>query len=123
MILHTQPAKPWTKHDFLLLEAHQILESERCGQCGYPIYICHNEDERIQFRLDEDTCSIRAAVERQEEAESKKKNAKTKHGTQIAPTPYVMKTPGDEGETPTLSDFREPYYKAQMEKRAKLERS
>ena len=57
MILHKQPSKPWNKHDFLLLEAYQILEEERCGQCGLPKYICHSEDPEVRFRIEEDQCA------------------------------------------------------------------
>lgn len=116
MILHTQPSKKWTTHDFLLLQAYQILQDERCGQCGLPRYICHNDDPRIRVRVEEDSCAIKGAVESRERMNSKNKNYVAPVGTQLQPEPYTS-------DGSDLVSFREPYYRAEAERREKIRES
>lgn len=46
----------WTRRDKALLEAYQILEDERCPECGNPVWICRNEDSNIRFRVKKTIC-------------------------------------------------------------------
>lgn len=113
MILHTQPTKKWNEYDFLLLEAYQILESERCGQCGLPRYICHNDSNEIQFSLAEDTCHAKAKIDERNRADSKRTNFEPPAGTVLVPEP--RSTEGKE-----LIDYRQPYYEAEAARRAEI---
>lgn len=110
MILHTQPSKPWNKHDFLILEAYQILEDERCGQCGLPRYICHSEDNEVRFRIEEDTC---AAMVDKEAYEEQKRGSNSDYkpplGTRLHPVPYM-------NDGTDFTRLREPYYRAEAER-------
>jgi hypothetical protein len=87
MILQKQPSKPWDKYDFLLLEAYQILEEERCPQCGLPQWICHNEDEDIQIELRDDTCFVKRTEQEADAINAKITNYKTPLGTVVQPHP------------------------------------
>jgi hypothetical protein len=117
MILHKQPTKPWNEHDFLLLEAYQILEEERCQQCGLPRYICHNESADLRFRIEEDTCAAMVEKESYEERKrSSNKDYKPPLGTTLRPVPYME----DGGE---FTRLREPYYQAEAERQAAITES
>lgn len=110
MILHTQPTKRWNAHDFLLLEAYQILEEERCQQCGLPRYICHNESSDVRFRIVEDTCA--AMVEKDMYEEQKRgsdKDYRAPAGTTLRPEPYAV-------DGRDLTTFRTQYYLDEAEK-------
>ncbi|MET4703109.1 hypothetical protein [Frigoribacterium sp. UYMn621] len=87
MILHTQPRKAWNAYDFLLLEAFAIYEAEKCSQCGYPVWICHNEDEayRIEFDLVDDVCYAKREIDMVNEANSQSKTYKAPAGIQQRP--------------------------------------
>jgi hypothetical protein len=117
MILHAQPNKPWNKHDFMLLEAYQQLEEDRCGQCGLPRYICHSTSEDIQFRILEDNCAATQKVDQikaQRAKSSKKKDgADPDSGVALIPYPYT------ESGVP-LSSHRIPYYEAEAARIAEV---
>jgi hypothetical protein len=111
MILHTQPGKKWTEEDFLLLEAYQILEDERCSQCGLPRYICHSDDRRIQFWVDSDTCNAKYEVDKR--MESVKEPPK---GTVLVPHPFMT----DDSD---FVELRGPYYEAESKRLEALQAS
>lgn len=85
MIMGTQPRDDWDEFDFLLLEAYQILEDERCGQCGLPVWICKNEDSDIRIELEDDTCFVKREIDAVNELNSKNEGYKTPHGTVSRP--------------------------------------
>ena len=59
--------------DIALALAFEILEQERCPQCGMYVWMCHTEDTDIQFDVVEDICEARRAVgERDEQIKDKK---------------------------------------------------
>lgn len=110
MILHTQPSGKWNDLDFLIMEAYEIYKSEMCPECGYPIYVCHNDSNDIKFRLAEVTCYGKAAVDKRNKANSKKKGFEPPAGTTLRPEPY-SKTGAD------LTSYREQFYLDLMAKR------
>lgn len=109
-ILGTDSNKPWNKWDILIATAYQIMEEERCSQCGYPVYICHNESSEIRFALRDDTCFAKAKVEKRNDDDSSRTKYKKPFGQVLAPEAY----------TPSGEDFvtyRESYYLAEQAKR------
>ncbi|WP_025157275.1 hypothetical protein [Leifsonia aquatica] len=94
----------WSEWDYLLVEAVQSLEAERC-RCGLPVYICHSDDPRIRFRVEEDECEAQKAVDIFEEREQKRagENWKKPHGVALRPVPYT--TDGSD-----FASYRDSYY-------------
>jgi hypothetical protein len=85
MIMQTQPRDDWDEFDFLLIEAYQILESERCSQCGLPRWICHSEDSDVRIDLRDDTCFVKREIDAEKELHSKDANYVAPHGTVTVP--------------------------------------
>lgn len=113
MILHTQPSDPWIEEDFLLLEAFQILEQERCGQCGLPRYICHTSDTRVRFDIHEDTCEAKYEVERHEENLAAQEGYKAPLGTVMVPRPWMS-------DRSDFAELRDDYYRAEVQRESEI---
>lgn len=105
LILGKDSRKPWGPWDIVLARAYQRFLNEICGQCGLPKYICHNDDNRIQFRLGRDECASTALVEREQERNTKSEQ-KT-YGQRLYGEPYLTDDAVEGGME--LSDFRKPY--------------
>ena len=102
MLFHEQPDLPWTKFDFLLLEAYQMLQDETCAMCSNPIWICRNEyASTIGFKIKSTKCFAKAELDRHQERESKKKSKAKKHGEQE----YVLAYTYDGSELPTRMSY------------------
>jgi hypothetical protein len=102
VLFHEQPFDPWTKFDFLLLEAYQTLQDETCSQCGNPIWICRNEDAtNVGFKIKTTVCFAKAELERHNEMKEKKKSKKKNYGE----SDYVVAYTYDGGEMPTRSSY------------------
>lgn len=101
------PYGAWTKYDYLLLEALQVIKDETC-ECGYPVWICRNESEDVQFRINKITCE----ANRLAETEGKKYDDKNKKpaGLSLRPEPFTVSGA-------PLSDFRHLYYEQQKVRR------
>jgi hypothetical protein len=104
LILGKDSRKPWGKWDLLIAEAYQILQSERCGQCGLPIWICHSEDSDIEFDLIDDTCFATRERETVQEADSKSAGYEMPKGTVSHPVPFTR------SKKPMEYEMREEYY-------------
>jgi len=104
-ILGTDRTK-WNKWDILVAEAYEIVQREKCGQCGLPIWICRSDDEDIQFSIKRDTCHAIATKERYE----KKQKGDPDPGVSLRPEPKIA-------DGRDLADFREPYYRAIVKRR------
>lgn len=113
MLFQEQPGKKWRKHDFLLIEALEIMESERCGQCGLPRWQCHDETGDIQFRITEDVCVVKRDIDIKNE-ESSKAEAKN-HGVSLLPEPFYV----NGGDPVTL---RDAYYEAVKKRQEEREK-
>lgn len=114
MILGSDNRKRWSKWDVALAAAYQILESERCPQCGLPEYVCHSASNDIGFDIQETTCAAMRKKESAEEAarekRSKRKDAKEPHGVTLTPVPFTYS--GKD-----LTVHREAYYESLAERR------
>lgn len=116
LILGKDSKRPWGKWDILLAKAYQRFLNEICQQCGLPKYICHSEDNRIQFKLVEDECAATARSERAQEAlvDAKKKS----FGVKLYGEPYLMPEAVEAGLE--FSDFRKPWLVETAKKRGLL---
>jgi hypothetical protein len=99
----------WTEMDALILNAYQVVTSERCQHCNLPRWLCRNEDARLQVRINIDDCYATSELEKYREG--LKDGEK---GTALYPEFYV--TDG----TP-LIEFRELYFKQLAAERAEEE--
>lgn len=87
------------------------MEQERCGQCGLPIWQCHDDTGKVQFSVEQDTCVAKRQVELEQEKQTKDKKL---HGVNFYPSPFFV----DGG---TWVGVRDAYYEAQAEKAKLLE--
>lgn len=111
MLFHEQPDLPWTKFDFLLLEAYQMLQDETCSMCGNPIWVCRNEyANNVGFKIKSAKCFAKAELDKHQERQSKKKT-KPKHGEQE----YVLAYAYDGGELPTRMSYLNSMAQAMMD--------
>lgn len=106
MILGEDNRKPWSHLDVLIMQAYQIIEDERCSQCGAPRWLCRNEDPRLQVKIKVDDCYAKQEISKFEDS----RKDKDKGGVAY---PEFYTTDG----TP-LEDFRALYYKQLAEERA-----
>ena len=116
-ILHVQPFSDWDDNDFRVREAWSILQAERCGQCGLPKYVCHNDSPDLEFDIIEDDCRAIAAKTEREESEREAGGDTYKPSTSTTLRPHQILTSGADPAT-----LREPYYRAQYEMQKQLER-
>ena len=108
MLFHEQPADEWTRYDYLLLEAYQILQDETCSHCGNPIWICRNEfAANVGFKIKTAVCFAKAELDRHQEAQEKKKSKQKRYGEQD----YVVAYTYDNSDMPS----RMSYYSALAE--------
>jgi hypothetical protein len=111
LILGKDSRKPWGKWDLLIAEAYQILQTERCSQCGLPVWICHSEDSDIEFDLVEETCFATRERETVHEADSKSAGYEEPKGTVAHPVPFTR------SKKPMEYAMRDEYYVWRAEKR------
>lgn len=97
MIFSDPSHDKWNEWDYKLFKAHYILED--WYRDGVPIW--WDESDRVTFDAKARVSKSRAAIERAQEADSKKKN-KT-HGRYFVAEPRVM----DGGEMPTRDEWLE----------------
>lgn len=97
MIFSKPDHKEWTVWDYRLIKAHYILQD--WYRDGIPIW--WDESDRVTFDVKARTSKSRAAIERAQEAESKKK--KSSHGKYFVAEPRLM----DGGEMPTRDEWLE----------------
>lgn len=100
--------KPWSTKDKMLVEAYQILEDEKCPECGNPIWICRNEDSNIQFKVRKTTCYGKRRMDEHrtdlKSMSTKEKNkARQDWGKIEWPEPFTL----DETPLPTRREFFE----------------
>ena len=105
LILGKDSRKGWNSYDIVFAKAYQRFLNEICQQCGNPKYMCHTDDNRIQFRIARDECAATAVAEREQERISKG-NIKN-YGVQVYAEPFLTQDAIKDGLE--FSDFREPY--------------
>lgn len=50
------PYSGWVSHDYRIMEAMTIMEAEKCGRCGNPVWLCHSMNSSIDFEVEVQTC-------------------------------------------------------------------
>lgn len=78
LVLSRQPDKPWTRLDFLLMEAYQVYEDEMSKSSGIPVWLTRSLDPDIGFVVEERTDQADAALEKYDKEHS---GDKKKFGT------------------------------------------
>lgn len=102
MIFHEQPTAQWTRFDFMLLEAYQMLQDETCNQCGNPIWLCRSTDRNLQFKMEKSTCyAVRAEEQWMKRKRTTKKEWEPDPGDTWFPVPYTV----DDSPLPTRFDY------------------
>lgn len=102
-----RPFGKWTAMDWACLEAYQMVQNERCAQCGGPKWICHNEDGDIGFKVVEDICFATKEIETQDEKkQNRNSNYKPPKGVRVRPEAFRYSG------RPIDGDMREAYYEA-----------
>lgn len=112
LILGKDSRKPWGPWDIVLAKAYQRFLNELCGQCGLPKYICHTDDNRVQFKVSTDECASAAKAEKAQHDDAS--SDKRKFGLRYFGEPYLTQGAIDEGME--LSDLRRPYLRERAKK-------
>ena len=109
MVYGTSAIGDWDKKDRNLLEAYQILDDERCSECGNPVWICRNPDSNVQFTVKSDVCYGKRAFEEKNTDWSQFKNAKekSKARSKLGVIEYPQAFTLDEGPLPTRREYYE----------------
>lgn len=76
MIFQEQPTEPWTKYDFLFLEAYQIIKNETCPKCGHPIWLCRSDSNTFDWEVRDYVCAADRALRAKEYKRTNGKTAK-----------------------------------------------
>ncbi len=106
MVLGADSREPWSREDVTLMTAYQILEGEKCSQCGLPSWQCQSEDRELMVRIKEHTCFVKAELDKRHEA----KDHKTPPGVTLYPELYRR-------DDKPLHKMRSEYYKGLAEAR------
>ena len=108
MIFHEQPTDKWTRFDFLLLEAYQVLQDETCPQCGQPVWLCRSDSPDVNIKVRKATCNVSAAVEKKRKAlEKGARNGKPALAAGEYLYPIIEPIPVPGAKLPTRRDFYE----------------
>lgn len=111
MVYHQQPDEEWTTLDFQLLEAYQVIEDEKCPQCGQPVWLCRSTDSNVEWTVKESICYSSRAKEEKEARRNKKTRAKVKASERAAwgrieyAVPRIMSAAPEGTKLPTRKDF------------------
>lgn len=119
ILLGADNRKRWSKWDIVLVQAKQVLEAERCGQCGNPKWVCQNPDNDIEYQFHKEVCFATQALNKYEKTEEKKRKKNGRRGAQAddepvgeAAYPSAYRVSGAE-----LGDLRDGFYEAESERR------
>lgn len=104
MILGEDNRKAWSELDVLVMQAYEILEAERCPDCGYYTWICQSTDPHVDWKVEEvKACDAKIAVKEFDERR-KSKNKDEDDGARGRPIPSIR------NDAFPLSDLRQRYY-------------
>lgn len=111
-IVYGKPVnQEWDAMDRALIEAYQILEDERCPECGQPTWICRNDDPNIQFSVKKDVCHAKRVLEETHGQDALKNTKDTKERNKIKASwgsiEYAAPFTIDEGPLPTRKEYYE----------------
>lgn len=118
LVLGKDSKKGWNRWDIVLAKAYQRFLNELCQQCNGPKYICHTDDNRIQYKDARDECASAAVSERiqRDIAKAAEKHPNSiRFGTRVYAEPFLTEDAIADGLE--FSDFRRPYLMDQAKKR------
>lgn len=115
LILGKDSRRQWSRTDTVFAKAYQRFKNELCAQCGLPKYICHTDDNRIQFTTVEDHCASAAKSEKEQHDRTSKKGSKPQFGVRLFAEPKLTEEAIAQGME--FSDFRRPYYRELAKKK------
>lgn len=118
LILGKDSGKPWTETDILFAKSYQQYLAELCPQCGWPEYICHNDDNRIHISAKKDECEVTKSAEREQAKLAKDSEKNPLYGTKVYGHVELTAEAVEEGLE--FVDFRRPYLIEQAKKRGDL---
>lgn len=72
MLLGKDNRKRWSDLDILIMQAYQIVQDEKCSQCGWPRWICQSDDPKLQVRVKEYHCYAKQELEKHAEGNREK---------------------------------------------------
>ncbi len=62
------PGEAWTRRDWLLAQAVEMLDATRCRGCGQPTWLSHDRDLKRRWKVSAERCfSCDAQASRQKE--------------------------------------------------------
>ncbi len=80
LIATAQPTDDWTIEDKKLVIAFTVLDKQRCGKCGQPLWICRSMNNNLDFSVKVGTCYVEKALEDRKKKDSKRKDGGLKDG-------------------------------------------
>lgn len=108
-IIYGRNGGSWSEVDKKLAIAFTIMQKEKCGGCGHPVWVCRNTSNKIDFSVRSGMCYAKAKESKMEERRNKQKNFKPKHGEYN----YVVPVMVDGSDIP--HGLRGEYYEALAE--------
>lgn len=87
----------------------QILEEEKCPQCGVPTWHAFSENAEIEFEIEHIDCFSCAAKEEADKKEKKKTPGRTTHARPV----HI-----DGEDLPTRADFYQELYEKSQKKKS-----
>ena len=105
MLTGADSTKKWGDIDIRLMQAYQIIQDETCSQCGFPLWLCQNEDLQLMARAKEVECMGKATLDDATEAWHENKSNKDKRAPALRVEFYSR-------DGRPLHAFRKPYYEA-----------
>lgn len=100
MILGEDNRKAYSKMDYLVLQAYGQFKREQCASCGFPTWICRNEDGALIAKKRIVKCWVT------EEVDGWRENMKDDDDAKFVRAEVYSRDGRD------LHEFRLPYYEA-----------
>lgn len=63
LLCESDPHGEWEAFDYKLVDAYYMMDTERCKLCNNPVWLCHSNDNRIEFNVKVSTCYAKAELE------------------------------------------------------------
>lgn len=102
-----RPASNWSEEDHKLAIAYSVLQSETCDKCGQPIWVCRNDDNRIQFKVKKYTCHGEKKLQKTRKDWEKRNTGKDKERLKDGEYEYVVPYMTDGSQLPSRIEWLE----------------
>jgi hypothetical protein len=100
MILGSDNRKKWSALDVLVMQAYQILDNERCQECGHYRWLCLNNSPDLQLKIVRSHCYVKGEIDAEQ-----KKNKSGDYDGELRGEFYTRSGA-------SLHTFRKAYYEA-----------